>query len=1274
MAQNLPQFKLPSLPKFPSLIKKPEGILGLETEKEKGLTFAGGGPLFQQPIIEQKIAPILPELRPKEFIGDPESKVDLIKNTILGLPEATFKTLPFLKLLREPAPATFSGRLQAIGNEAADFIRGIATLVIRPGISAVSLLKDEPIEQQIKNIPVLGQVPTYERTAYEQLMIGVSPLEVGISLGAEAAITTGIIGAPALKMTQILKPKIITKTSKVTLSRQDISDITTGRPVSDSTLNAFKKAVQDGVEIGKALREKKPVIVKTETPNAIGEILYRPIGKGLFERIIPMPKEKPVSGRPRLPGLVPMEPKPAFPVGLRIEKMKPVGKPEPKVIPKIIEKKPIVKKITPKVVREFVGDVPSEFIRKREYTLLKERIKNIQRLAISEASKKAKIQQLKNEFGIQIEKAVRKEQIKTLKVGITERFKGMAKGIREGTIFTGGQIKNTQEELIKIIKESGLEAKDQSKFISTIKNIQTPIQLQKALPVIESRITENIESEVKREVQTLINRELKYTKPIKVGDKRVGKYDYESNKFFDGLRKNNSITQESAQLKLNEMPTENMSEIDIIKTRFLSLKANGMKSSLELYDKVIFDIQRMKSAGVKAKDDATFEKIINRQEKIDEVSGKIAERKGDKKSIITKAENLYREGFTNTYAMISSIAGRDIAFKYDPQLLENRKDTAIFYVVKNMAETGVKIFETKNRKEFEKILQDMSSKDFKLVDRDGLETEIGKMEMIDIYNSVKNDLIKERYYNAFGEDQIKSLLTNLSAKEMELADTMQELVQGYRKVLNERSIEITGRDVGTVENYWPSTSEYEANIFDDIKMQGETPSAMKARAKSSLIFPVPKNAWLKMLKHVNQGEHVTHLSRRYEELKRIFTNRTIKNQISNKFGENIYNSLNQHIDYISLNKTTEKLDMIANVYDKMLNNWVKAKIVAPTVFARQLGSMLNYMEDMPAGEFGKYFAQGLSKPKETFDFMWKNASFLEARFNRGYSEAMRDALKGANSLSVNIGSFTKATTVMVRTGDITAIVYGGYATVMSELAKHGNMQEAIDVFETRTLHSQQSGVSSSLSHFQNSSNPFAKTLLRFKNTLNQYARKQGDAIISFRNKDISGVQFAKTTFIYSVYAPIIYILLGWGVTQGFKAIGRAMGGDDKEEDSLASDIIEQLFIHPFQVVPFLDDLSSYVYGKIAGKKTYGVFQTPMADELATAIQKMGKKEVSFMDWIYAIGALQEPGTAIPTQAFLRYYKYIFPEKKKAEKGLPGLPALPSLPSLPALPKLPSFSM
>ena len=896
---------------------------------------------------------------------------------------------------------------------------------------------------------------------------------------------------------------------------------------------------------------------------------------------------------------------------------------------------------------------------------------------LKEVEKEIKGEIVKKRFGFaQKIKQQDRSDIKTLK----QNIKSLNRGVREGTILTKEQIENTQGELVKIIKESGLELKDQAKFISTIKNIQTPLQLAKALPNIQNRIVENIESEIKREVQALIDKELKYTKPIKVGDKRVGKYDYESNKFFDGFRENNKLNQEESQIKLNELPTENLSEADLINSRFLSLKANGMKSSLELYDKVISDIQRMKLLGETAKDDIDFEKKLNRQQKVDNVSENIVEVKGDKDSLITKMENIYREGFTNLYSMMNSIAGKKVAIRYDPQLPENRKETAIFFETKNIVEDAVKIYEYKNRKEFEGELQNLSKKEFELTDRDGLKIELGKIEIIDVYNSVKNPLIKERYDNAFGKDQVESLLSNLTAKEIEFAERMQESVQGYREILNKRSIEITGRDMGEVENYWPATSEFEPNVFDDIRLQGETPSAMKARSKSSLVFPVPKNAWLKTLKHMNQAEHVSHLSRRYEELRRIFTNRKIKNQVTAKFGESVYNSLMQHIDYISLNKNVERLDMIANIYDKALNNWVKAKIAAPTVFVRQLGSMLNYWEDMPAGEFAKYYGQGLKNPIKTFNFMWENAPFLEARFNRGYSEALKDAIKGANGLSVNMSSLTKGTTAMVRSGDITAIIYGGYPVIMSEMAKHGNMQRAVDVFERRTLQAQQAGVSSSLSHFQNSSNPFAKTLLRFKNTLNQYTRKQADAILDLRNGRIGPQKFAKTTFIYSIYAPFIYILLGWGVTQGFKAIGRAISGNEDEDEPLWSDILEQIAINVFQVVPLLDDLSSYLYRKATGKKAYGVFQTPMIDEVGIAFQKLTKKEPSFMDFIEAFSALQEPATGIPTQAISRYYKYIVPEEKKSTTrdggssmkdilktyGLPELPKLPSLPGLPSI--------
>ena len=356
MAIKLP--KLPTLPRLPLLGYRPEGILGLEERKEEpilkmevgeGMTpegkalaeqkirqvaagapplrFAEGGPLFQLES-EEKIPPILPELAPKEFIGKPESKIAMIANTILNLPETTFQTLPFTRLLRQPAPKLFEDRVRLLGNEAVDFVRGLATWVARAGISAVSLLKDEPIEQQIKSVPFLEEVPTYERSAYEQLLAGVSPLEVGIGLAAEVAVTAGILAIPALRGVKMAKPAITKKTIRVNLTRQDLKDITAGAKVPADKMTAFQKATEEGIKLGTELKKGKPIRVKIQTPNVIGEVLYRPVGKGLFDKIIYYAEETRLPDLPQLPGLVPITPRPRFGLrGLEIEPMKPVGKP-----------------------------------------------------------------------------------------------------------------------------------------------------------------------------------------------------------------------------------------------------------------------------------------------------------------------------------------------------------------------------------------------------------------------------------------------------------------------------------------------------------------------------------------------------------------------------------------------------------------------------------------------------------------------------------------------------------------------------------------------------------------------------------------------------------------------------------------------------------------------------------------------------------------------------------------------------------------------------------
>jgi len=835
---------------------------------------------------------------------------------------------------------------------------------------------------------------------------------------------------------------------------------------------------------------------------------------------------------------------------------------------------------------------------------------------------------------------------------LNERIKAVEQGIREGKLQAREEIKAIQEQFVKMIDESGLSASDKAKFLKFEKNIQTPEQFQKAIPEIINRIQILKDTGEKKVLEKQIGKELKYTKPIKEGQKRVGKYDYETNKFFEDIRRINNLSQEEAQNELDAIPTEGLTQADIIKTRILSLVANGMSGSLELHRQVLEDIKLLKQIGEEAKDEIDFNRKLQRHRAVEEISEAIDKIKGDKDSIITKIENAYRLGFSNIYSMLNSLAGKETAEKYDPEPKENNREISIFEKVNETADKIAELLEVDSFPAVISAFQDMATQEFEIVDSEGLRTEINKLDLLDIYNSIKNDLVRDRYYNAFGEEQITELLSNITPAEEGIADYMQEVVQGYREVLNQRSIEITGRDLGEVLNYWPATSEFQQSVTDDIRLQGETPSALKARSQSAYVIPIPKNAWLKFLKHVSQAEHVQHLTREYESLKRIFQDRKIKNQITNKFGEDVYKTLLVQIDNISLHKQTERLDAISDMLGKAVNNWVAAKVgINPSIFFKQLISVVNYAENMPTGKWSVGFFEGLANPKETFDFMWKNSKgFLEERFNKGYSEAVREALRGASLIGKNKYEWTKGLSALARAGDISAIIYGGYPYIRWQLSQGKSMEEAFEVFRRTTLKSQQSGLSSGLSQWQNSRNPLARTLLAFKNTANQYLRKQIDAIISYRNNQISGEKLAKTTIIYSVINPLLYALVGYGITKGWKVIGRALFGTKerrrkKTDDDLVSSLMIQLAINPFEAVPYLADISEFAARKIAGKRTYDAISNPVADDISNAIQKFGKKNLTLMDLFEGLGTGIEVSTGVPILTELRVFKYLTGEKK-----------------------------
>jgi len=286
--------------------------------------------------------------------------------------------------------------------------------------------------------------------------------------------------------------------------------------------------------------------------------------------------------------------------------------------------------------------------------------------------------------------------------------------------------------------------------------------------------------------------------------------------------------------------------------------------------------------------------------------------------------------------------------------------------------------------------------------------------------------------------------------------------------------------------------------------------------------------------------------------------------------------------------------------------------------------------------------------------MWKNAPFLEARFNRGFSEAIKEAIDGAEKIGRHWGLWTKMLSSLARSGDITAIVYGGFPMVKYEMAKGKSLEEAFSVFEKATLKAQQSGLSSSLSQFQNSRNPFARLFLAFKNTSNQYFRKMVDANISYYNGDTSGGDYAKTMGIYGIIQPILYVLAGFAIKKGFKALGQAVRGEDIDNtdvrEELVNDMMIQLAVSPVNAIPLVDQVAKYALQKATGKNPYKLFRLPLLSDLETGAQKAGKKEINGDDYFTIAASVLEPVTAAPLSSFKRYYDYITGRERGKKKS------------------------
>lgn len=807
---------------------------------------------------------------------------------------------------------------------------------------------------------------------------------------------------------------------------------------------------------------------------------------------------------------------------------------------------------------------------------------------------------------------------------------------------------NYQEKLTKFIKDLPLDYNHKSKFMDKIRMVKDEKSFNKYLKETKERAEKYIEQEQRRMLSDLIQSEVKSSRPRKV---MAQKYDYENNVLFKDLRDYNKMTQSEAAAALAALD-ETEQSVDnpgsrgyLLRRLFLEYKANGMDSSSELMRQLYEMIGEAKQLGRESKEESEFEKSFEREQDRQQIIDKLDASKADKNKWTTMATNVYRRGITNLYSMLNSIAGKEIADKYEMETVIDRKEQKEWKHLKKTSAKAEVIYKVKSYGDLLNVMADKGQEVAVLYGKDGKKYDLSVLDIIDIYNAIKNKKTRQDYEEAYGAEQINRLISLLSPEDRAFGDMLMEDVNSRFSELNKVYVRIYGMDLKKVENYWMGSAEHvePVDIFNDFRQQSTTPGFFKER-KTGKVTPVAKNAWIKYQKHISQSYYMTDVAEKYKQLADIFKSKRIENQIENHFGSGVYQTLRKQIENIGLNAQSPRLDDVSGYFQKLLNNWVGAKVsVNPVVFVGQLTSFTNYAEGVNLSAFIKNIGYALAHPIEVKDFMMKyNGDFLQHRYEAGFNEAMSRFIEGAKETNgKNFGlsakakfNYSNALSSFVRIGDLGAIIYGGYGQFKTLLDSGMSVEEARRKFEFSTLRSQQSGNAASISDWQQQRG-IARLYLAFKNTSLQYTRKIADTVIMLQNGDISREEAAKVLTNYLLIQPAFWVIA--------KNIAKSLLGLGDDDDEFDDGVLEQLLANPIDGVPFVSDMVRYAYREAAGEKNYSLFSTPLLDDVEKSFRKIGKKDKDFYDFADIVTPFIEMLTSAPAGTAKRYMK-IYNEK------------------------------
>lgn len=791
------------------------------------------------------------------------------------------------------------------------------------------------------------------------------------------------------------------------------------------------------------------------------------------------------------------------------------------------------------------------------------------------------------------------------------------------------------QETVKQIMRSldFLQPSDKAKLTANILDVPSVSFLMSSLDNIMDIAKTMEDVNLRRNLEREIHKELQGTKNIKKNGRSVGRYDYRTNKLFEELRELDRLSPEKAnelRLESGKFATaedNGLSFKDKLINKFLSYKSGGRTFAdtdlmKELYDAIV----KIKLAGKSAKSELDLIEKLDETKDIEELIN-IVQGKKQAGNIIKN----YIDKVANLESTLNAIFNKNIKDRYGAEIL--------------YAETQAQAWQHEQKQKFErevakiyglpewcwdkKILEYLGEKhtyseirrkydtNGDLLKTRSVDRTLTKMDIIQAYIWSKNEVLEKRLINQFGEETLEAMFDELSLEDVKFADAMMNVAQSFYPLVNKAFINKYGLDLPKVSCYFPSTPERgsEVDLYNDYSSKSLNNSFTKARAQSETQAMDFHNPVATLYNHIEGVSKFVFMSDSLDRANLRFKDLDLKRVIINKYGEDVYRTLEQALINVTYKKEAPVFNGMNKIIDNMVGNWIQANVaVKPIVGLKQLLSANNYAVDMPYMKWQAGFLKALAHPKQTIDYVM-SIPYIKARYEGSYAnEFLKQTVE--NSAFAMSKKLKDACNMFIKMGDIGAIIFGGKPYIDYLIEEKGMSEEqAIKQFILSTNRSQQSSAVSSLSNFQvnMTRNPMGKLFIAFKNSPQQYIRMCGDAIVSTANGDMTKAQCAKMLFQFGYLQPFLYAVATSGSFLRFLFTG--------DDDDFKKDASMSIFNFGSDALPIIGDIYKYALNRMAYKEKFMPQNTPLLGDIQAEINKISKEDVSLADYLDAIGYL-----------------------------------------------------